>query len=78
MSVIGKETDDIVFISSRVRQDLLAANDEEGAARLILSNTQNRGRRQDKQGTPWRVYEVNHANLISDSLRSLKGIAPES
>jgi class 3 adenylate cyclase len=78
MSVIGRETDDVVFISSRVRQDLLASSDEEGAARLILSNAQNRGRRQDKQGNPWRVYEVNHANLISDALRSLKGIAPES
>jgi hypothetical protein len=78
MSVIGRETDDVVFISSRVRQDLLASSDREGSARQILSNTQNRGRRLDKQGNPWRVYEVNHANLISDSLRSLKGIAPES
>ncbi|SIO38361.1 Adenylate cyclase, class 3 [Singulisphaera sp. GP187] len=78
MSVIGRETDDVVFISSRVRQDLLASSDEEGPARLILSNTQNRGRRQDKQGNPWRVYELNHANLISDSLRSLKWPAPES
>jgi class 3 adenylate cyclase len=77
MSVIGRETDDVVFISSRVRQDLLASSDHEGPARLILSNAQNRGRRHDKQGNPWRVYEVNHANLISDSLRSLKGIAPE-
>jgi hypothetical protein len=78
MSVIGRETDDVVFISSRVRQDLLASSDREGPARLILSNAQNRGRRQDKQGNPWRVYEVNHANLISDSLRSLTWIAPES
>jgi hypothetical protein len=29
-------------------------------------------------GNPWRVYEVNHANLISESLRSLKGIALDS
>jgi class 3 adenylate cyclase len=78
MGVIGRETDDVVFISTRVRQDLFASSDEEGPARLILSNTQNRGRRQDKQGQPWRVYEVNHANLISDALRSLTGIAPES
>jgi class 3 adenylate cyclase len=78
MSVIGRETDDVVFISSRVRQDLLASSDGEGPARLILANAQNRGRRHDKHGNPWRVYEVNHANLISDSLRSLKGIAPES
>jgi class 3 adenylate cyclase len=78
MSVIGRETDDVVFISSRVRQDLLASSDGDGSARLILSNLQNRGRRQDKHGNPWRVYEVNHANLISDSLRSLKSLAPES
>jgi hypothetical protein len=77
MSVIGRETDDVVFISARVRQDLLASSDQEGPSRPILSNLQNRGRRHDKQGNPWRVYEINHANLISDSLRSLKGIAPE-
>jgi class 3 adenylate cyclase len=77
MSVIGRETDDVVFISSRVRQDLLASSDQESPARLILANSQNRGRRHDKQGNPWRVYEVNHANLISDSLRSLKGIVPK-
>ena len=78
MSVIGRETDDVMFISFRVRQDLLSSGDDEGAARLILSNLQNRGRRQDKQGNPWRVYEVNHTNLVSDSLRSLRWIAPES
>jgi class 3 adenylate cyclase len=78
MSVIGRETDDVVFISTRVRQDLLASGDEEGPARLILSNTENRGRRQDKHGNAWRVYELNHTNLISDALRSLKEIAPES
>jgi class 3 adenylate cyclase len=77
MSVIGRETDDVVFISSRVRQELLASSDHEGPARLLLSNAQNRGRRHDKQGNPWRVYEVSHTNVISDSLRSLKAIAPE-
>jgi class 3 adenylate cyclase len=73
MSVIGRDTDDVIFVSSRVRQALLSASDGEGAGlpRRILANTQNRGRRQDKQGNAWRVYEVNHASLISDSLRFL-------
>jgi class 3 adenylate cyclase len=78
LSVIGKETDDVLFISSRVRQELLAASQEESVARLILSNAQNKGRRLDKHGVPWRTYEVNHTTLMSDDVRSLTGIALES
>jgi class 3 adenylate cyclase len=78
LSVIGRETDDVLFISSRVRQELLASSDEGCAARLILANAQNKGRRLDKHSNPWRVYEVNHTNLMSEHVRSLKGIASES
>jgi class 3 adenylate cyclase len=78
LSVIGRETDDVLFISSRVRQELLASSDGELASRLILSNAQNKGRRLDKQDNPWRVYEVTHTNLMSDHIRSLKGISPET
>jgi class 3 adenylate cyclase len=77
LSVIGRETDDVLFISSRVRQELLASSDEDGPARLILSNVQNKGRRRDKHGNPWRVYEVNHTNLMSEHVRSLKWITAE-
>ena len=78
LSVIGRETDDVLFISARVRQDLLASSGEESVARLILANAQNKGRRHDKHGVPWRTYEVNHTNLMSDDVRSLKWIASES
>ncbi len=78
ISVIGRDTDDVLFISSRVRQALLAASDTEPAARVLLANAQNKGRRHDKQGTAWRVYEVNHTNIMSDHLRSLKWLDSES
>jgi class 3 adenylate cyclase len=78
LSVIVRETDDVLFISSRVRQELLASSGAESVARLILSNAQNKGRRLDKHGVPWRTYEVNHTNLMSDDVRSLKRIASVS
>jgi hypothetical protein len=75
LSVIGRDTDDVLFMSARVRQELLAASDEEETCRRILANSQNKGRRLDKHGNAWRVYEVNHTNLMSDRIRSLKEIA---
>jgi hypothetical protein len=31
----------------------------------ILGDAHNRGRKADKHGNPWRVYEVNHTNLMA-------------
>jgi class 3 adenylate cyclase len=76
-SAIGRETDDILFISSQVRQALLASSEEEPTARLILANAQNKGRRLDKHGNAWRAYEVNHTNLMAEDVRALRWIAAE-
>jgi class 3 adenylate cyclase len=78
LSAIGKETDDVLFISSQVRQALLAQSEEEPTARLILANAQNKGRRRDKHGNPWRAYEVNHTNLMGGDIRALRWIAAET
>jgi class 3 adenylate cyclase len=78
LSAIGRETDDVLFISSQVRQALLAASGEEPTARLILANSQNKGRRLDKHGISWRAYEVNHTNLMADDVRALRWIAAET
>jgi hypothetical protein len=36
--------------------------------RDILNHLHNRGRRPDKHGKPWRVYEVSHAALCGNDL----------
>lgn len=61
ISAIGKDADDIVFISAQVRNALLG--DTDAVCPEILRHSQNRGRRPDKHGNFWRVYELNHAGL---------------
>ena len=59
LSAIGKGTDDVLFISGAVRKKLMDSpftNDKKD----LIDNLHNRGRRKDKHGKPWRVYEVNH------------------
>jgi class 3 adenylate cyclase len=60
LSAIGKDTDDVLFISAEVRQQIIAANDQTSVFRDLIANLHNRGRRNDKHGNSWRVYEVNH------------------
>jgi class 3 adenylate cyclase len=70
LSAIGKDTDDVVFVSDRVRQCIVAGPPESIPYKVkwksdfphegILAQLQNRGRRADKHGNLWRVYEVNH------------------
>jgi hypothetical protein len=74
LSAIGKETDDVLFISGQVRQALTANNDDGDPYPRILASLQNRGRRADKHGMPWRVYEVNHSQLIRDLPSFLRGL----
>jgi class 3 adenylate cyclase len=66
LSAIGKEADDILFISAQVRQKLIGRG--ESPCPQILSCLQNRGRRADKHGNPWRVYELNHSALTADDM----------
>ncbi len=76
LSAIGKDTDDVLFISGQVRQALTANNDDSDPYPRILASLQNRGRRADKHGMPWRVYEVHHSQLIRDLPSFIRGPRP--
>jgi class 3 adenylate cyclase len=65
LEAIGKQTDDVVFISEIVRRDLMARNNNDHPYPEILRCLHNRGRRADKHGNLRRVYELNHSDLIS-------------
>jgi len=60
ISVIGKDVDDVLFISLEVRQKVLSATSTPFGPRFFDGKFQNRGRREDKHGNPWRVFEVDH------------------
>lgn len=82
LSAIGKEVDDVVFISGETRQEIMqyeapkgkaqrqAASRVEGLRSVLLSNLENKGRRADKHGELWRVYQLNHYSAITDDLRA--------
>jgi len=59
LSAIGKETDDVVFVSGQLRTELL--KDTDSVSLGMISRMLNRGRRLDKHKNPWRVYELNHS-----------------
>jgi hypothetical protein len=57
LSAIGKETDDVVFVSGDVRAAIRA----EQVGSTLPKFMHNRGRRADKHNRLWRVYELNHS-----------------
>jgi class 3 adenylate cyclase len=63
LSAIGKDADDVLFVSGQMREALTAQDNGYSPCRQILSALHNRGRRADKHGNLWRVYEVNHTDL---------------
>jgi hypothetical protein len=67
LGAIGKEVDDVLFISAEIKRSLTADFDGTKVYSMLLSSLQNRGRRLDKHGNPWRVYEVNHMHTMSSS-----------
>jgi hypothetical protein len=67
LSAVGKDTDDVVFVSADVRRSI-QAEPKEPMRDLILAALQNRGRRKDKHGGFQRVYEVNHTEIANPML----------
>ena len=65
LAAVGKDQDDVVFISSELRKAIQATAPTAGGADSVLSCLTNRGRRSDKHGLLWRVYEVNHTELCT-------------
>lgn len=59
LSAIGKDTDDVVFVSGQFRSELQKSQ----VAMHLLPHLHNRGRKNDKHGNPWRVYEFNHSAM---------------
>jgi hypothetical protein len=64
LAAVGKDTDDVVFISAQLRQKILAGQRPAHFPDLV-GDAYNRGRRADKHGNPWRVYEINHSKLMA-------------
>lgn len=68
IGTIGKEADDVVFVSGQVREELTARSGGDGDVGRTLASLHNRGRRADKHGVMRRVYEMNHTGLASQDL----------
>ncbi len=77
LQAIEKEKDDVVFISGQARNRLIemASNNTDFHLWSIINSLVNRGRRNDKHGNPWRVYEFNHT--MSDWKDHLKNYQPK-
>lgn len=69
LSAIGKDIDDVIFISGDVRSSIMASKkifpEMDYPHQAILNNLHNRGRKADKHQNMWRVYELNHSGLIA-------------
>jgi class 3 adenylate cyclase len=65
LAAAGKEKDDVVYLSDSVRKALETERKSETAASQVLSKIHNRGRHEDKHKNPWRIYEMNHTDLIA-------------
>jgi class 3 adenylate cyclase len=68
LSAIDKGYDDQVFVSGDVRKAIMASPDADFEYKKLLANLHNRGRRPDKHGRPWRVYELNHTAFCAGDL----------
>jgi hypothetical protein len=68
LAAVGKETDDVMFISGQVRAALMATGKDEHPYGKIRASLQNRGRKADKHGKLWRVFEVNQSQLCGQDV----------
>lgn len=67
LSII-KDADDIVFVSSQVRERIREMYTGDKEFKKRLENLYNRGRRKAKHGQMWRVYELNHTSLCEQEV----------
>jgi class 3 adenylate cyclase len=65
LAAVGKGQDDVVFISAQVRKAIIRIQALRSEAPELLACLINRGRKADKHGNQWRVYELNHTALCS-------------
>lgn len=69
LEAIGKEVDDVVYVSDEIRRRVMAFGpDITRTPASIIGCLANRGRKRDKHGQYWRVYELNHTSLTPDGV----------
>jgi hypothetical protein len=66
-SVIGKDKDDVVYVSAETRSKIMAERQWPG----FDATFENRGRQADKHGKLRRVYEVNHTEWAGNYVQQL-------
>ncbi|HVY26500.1 MAG TPA: hypothetical protein VHB79_08090 [Polyangiaceae bacterium] len=65
LGAIGKATDDVIYVSGQVRQEIqVVAEGGLNLAKTLLGAMLNRGRHEDKHKRMWRVYELSHAVAV--------------
>jgi hypothetical protein len=64
VSAIGKDVDDVLFISDKVRREIISRNDGSTQCRVLIANMANRGRKADKHSNLWRVFEINYTSVV--------------
>jgi hypothetical protein len=64
LGAVGKDTDDVLYISAELRQTMVKQTKPQHFP-AIVEDAHNRGRKADKHGNPWRVYEINHTSLMT-------------
>lgn len=66
LAAAGKEKDDVVYVSDKVRKAIAGEREEGSPNAELLANMNNRGRHMDKHHNMWRLYEMNHTDLFSN------------
>jgi hypothetical protein len=64
LSAIGKDADDMIFVSGDIREELRAESSP--LASSLIRAMSNRGRHSDKHGGMWRVYELRHTEISAE------------
>ncbi len=59
LAAVGKESDDVVYVSEQTRRKIIADSDGTQRYRNAIVHMSNKGRKADKHGKMWRVYELN-------------------
>lgn len=92
LQAIGKELDDVVYVSGAIRDKFLGKNvppldissDGLTLSAVIRDCMDNRGRKKDKHKEIWRVYQLNHTRIATtlsgwrDQVRSKEFQGPPS
>lgn len=72
LQAIGKDLDDVVYVSGQLRQyflgdhsqtPLMTSSQGETLYEVIRDHFDNRGRKKDKHEEVWRVYQLNHTKV---------------